>query len=235
MSQARGLGSSRQPQDPPAQAAWGVLLPDGSWRRAERLSFGALGSSCKAHVVPGAAEPSPCGRPGWTPMTGPGSQRLLPRWCPLPLRGLEGFRLSLSWSRPLPHGRSGNLSPDCWFPTCDIRAQSGPSGAWLGGRTLGPTGSLSQAQPRVPDAENLGHELRGRRRGGRRPFHCHSRIGPATLWDPRRVRAHTKSDAMQRQEVSRGPMMVVGALLGTRRSSGDAPLKSILSWGQPIL
>ena len=30
-------------------------------------------------------------------------------------------------------------------------------------------------------------------------------------------------------------MTVVGALLGARRSSGDAPLKSVLSWGQPIL
>lgn len=51
------VGEQSSTSRPPAQAASGVLLPDGSWRRAERLSLGAWGSSCKARVVPGAAEP----------------------------------------------------------------------------------------------------------------------------------------------------------------------------------
>lgn len=51
------VGEQLSTSRPPAQAASGVLLPDGSWRRAERLSLGAWGSSCKARVVPGAAEP----------------------------------------------------------------------------------------------------------------------------------------------------------------------------------
>lgn len=51
------VGEQSSTSRPPCPAASGVLLPDGSWWRAERLSFGALGSSCKAHVMPGAAEP----------------------------------------------------------------------------------------------------------------------------------------------------------------------------------
>ena len=51
------VGEQSSTLRPPAQAASGVLLPDGSWRRAERLSLGAWGSSCKACVVPSAAEP----------------------------------------------------------------------------------------------------------------------------------------------------------------------------------
>lgn len=65
------VGSSRH-QDP-LPSCFRSTSAHLRWR-AERLSC-ALGSSCKAHVVPGAAEPHQRGRPGWTPTTGPGSQR----------------------------------------------------------------------------------------------------------------------------------------------------------------